>query len=107
MNKRRIEDLAKLEGRVYLHFRDTETLERFIRDAESEGYHYADGVFLRDRRPQFRMALNDDHTINFLGFAGMWAFDIAEEVGHKKLIRIDYARYIASEEDYIIAKSPE
>lgn len=104
MSARTIKDLTKLEGRVYLYFADEAALEQFIQAAELEHVQYRDGVSLRDRRPDSYMALNADGTVNFLGFAGRMAYGIAGEVGGQKLIRIDYAKYAAGYEDYIISQ---
>ncbi len=113
---RTLEYLANREERVYLFFRDPETLERFISDAEKEGWHYRDGTSLRERAPQFRMALNPDHTVNDLGYAGSCAFDMADTIGGhwdsgqgkliggRQILRIDYSRYVAGEAEYVMPK---
>lgn len=118
MSERKISNLCQLDGRIYLWFRDKETREQFCTDAEKEGYHYGDGVSLREREIQGCMALNEDLTVNFLGFAGRMAFGYADYVGaywdherkcmmpgNRKIIRVDYAKWKAGQEDFIIPRS--
>ncbi len=107
MSERRIAALVDQPCKVYVWFKDNKTIERFSDDADAEGFKYADGVSLKNRLPQFRMAINPDRTVNYLGFAGHMAFDVADVVAGKKLIRVDYYRYVLGEKDYIIPKASD
>ncbi|MCD8368202.1 MAG: hypothetical protein LUC48_09305 [Clostridiales bacterium] len=97
--------LTKLNGRVYVYCGDRKTQQRFIEDAENEYFRYGDGVSLRERAPDSIMALNQDRTINFLGFVGTMAFHHADHLGIGEdaipLIRVDYRKYIAGYQDFI------
>ena len=93
--------LSRLDGRVYVYCSDRRTLQRFIEDAENEYFHYRDGVSLLERKPDSIMALNRDRTVNYIGYAGTLAFRTASMVGDQPLIRVDYRKYVAGEEDFI------
>lgn len=104
-NNRTIKDLTDLQGRVFLYFPDSSVRDRFITDAIEEGVTYGDGVSLREREPESIMALNENMTINFVGFAGHMHFLQASsesQIRTKPLIRVDYGRYAAGDEYYIL-----
>lgn len=104
-NKRTIKDLTNLQGRVFLYFSDSAIREQFITDATKEGVTYGDGVSLTEREPDSIMALNEDITVNFVGFAGRMHFIQPSSESENRLnplIRVDYGRYAAGDEYYII-----
>ncbi len=104
-NKRTIKDLADLQGRVYLYFPDSDVRDHFITDANEEGVTYGDGVPLTEREPDSIMALNENMTVNFVGFAGHMHFmqpSSESQIRSKPLIRVDYGRYAAGDDYYII-----
>lgn len=104
MSKRTIMELAKLNGRVYLYFANGKIKEQFLKDAEAEGIGFGDGASIRERELDSVMALNKNGTVNFLGFVGRMAYQMASDVGGQKLLRVDYGKYAAGKSDYIIAK---
>ena len=104
-NKRSIKDLSDLQGRVYLYFSDSTIRDQFIADAEEEGVTYGDGVSLTERKPDSIMALNGNMTVNFVGFAGHMHFSqpsSESDTRSNPLIRVDYGRYAAGDEYFII-----
>ena len=104
-NKRTIKDLTDLQGRVYLYFPDSTVRDQFITDAAEEGITYGDGVSLTEREPDSIMALNVNMTVNFVGFAGHINFiqpSSESEIRSNPLIRVDYGRYAAGDEYFII-----
>ena len=104
-NKRTIKDLTDLQGRVFLYFSDSTIRDQFITDATEEGVTYGDGVSLKEREPDSIMALNVNMTVNFVGFAGHMHFiqpSSETENRSNPLIRVDYGRYAAGDEYYII-----
>ena len=49
------------------------------------------------------IALHDDWTLNHVGWAGHMLFrNPAALLGETPLIRVDYGKYLAGREDYII-----
>ena len=104
-SKRTIRDLTNLQGRVFLYFPDSTIRDQFITDAAEEGVTYGDGVSLTEREPDSIMALNDNMTVNFVGFAGHMHFvqpSSKSENRSNQLIRVDYGRYATGDEYFII-----
>lgn len=101
---RTIKALTDLQGRVFLYLPDSSIREQFEADAMEESVTYKDGVPLPERSLDSIMALNEDMTVNFVGMAGRMHFHqpSGPEIRTKPLIRVDYGRYAAGYEDYII-----
>ena len=95
---RTIRNLIKEEKKVYIYLRDKATEYRFISDAEREGITFGDGVKPTERPIDDIMALHDDGTICFLGWAGR----IAYHYNKNAVKRIDYEKYINGDVDYLI-----
>lgn len=78
-------------SRIFLHFKTHELARRFLVDAEAEGFTFGDGVKPTERGADSIFALNDDMTINYVGFVGHMAFGSGtDKIGDKKLVRIEY-----------------
>lgn len=78
-------------SRIYLHFETSELARRFLADAEAEGFTFGDGAKPTSRKPDSIFALNDNMTINYVGFVGHMAFGSGtDKIGDKKLVRIEY-----------------
>lgn len=98
---RTIKELVKKNGRVYVYLEDSETGNQFMQQAESEGFTFPDGVKPTQRCYAEIMAVNRDITINFIGVNGRIAFGCgARTIGNEELIRVDYKKYIAGNENY-------
>lgn len=83
-----IKELSENEGRVYVLLSTPEIGERFLFEAEKEGFTFGDGKKPTERHYANIMAVNPDMTINYVGTVGRIAFGCgAETVGDKKLIR--------------------
>lgn len=95
---RTIRSLTKTEKKVYIYLRNKAVEYRFVSDAEREGITFGDGVKPTERPIDDIMALHDDGTICFLGWAGRMAY----HYNKAKIKRIDYEKYIEGKEDYII-----
>lgn len=90
-----IKSLSEMDGRVYVLLSTPEAGEMFLRQAEEEGFTFCDGKKPTERHFGNIMAVNPDMTINYVGTNGRIAYGSgAETVGGKKLIRVDFARYI-------------
>ena len=86
-----ITELSQLNGRVYVYLPSDELAEQFMRQAEAEGFTFGDGHKPTDRDPATVIAVNPNHTINYVGFIGMMAFgSAAVNAGGKSLIRVRY-----------------
>ena len=95
---RRIRELINHEKKVYILLRTKAVQYRFMSDAEREGITYADGTKPTERPVDDIMALKDDGTICFLGWAGRMCYHHASN----QAIRIDYEKYIDGSDIYIV-----
>ena len=84
---RTINELSNLDGRVYVYLANAEIGDRFLKQAEAEGFTYSDGVMPTEREYAEIMAVNHDHTINFVGTNGRIAYGAgASSVGGETLL---------------------
>ena len=95
---RTIKDLVKNEKKVYIYLRNSAAEYRFMYDAEREGITYGDGVKPTERPVDDIMALHNDGTICFLGWAGRMAYHYSKDA----VKRIDYEKYINGDAEYLI-----
>ena len=57
---------------------------------QNEGFTFSDGVKPTERQISDIIAVNDDMTINYVGAIGRIAYQAADKIGDKPLVRIDY-----------------
>ena len=99
---RTIIDLSKLNGRVYVYLANAEIGNRFLQQAEAEGFTYYDGVKPTKRGCSNIMAINCDKTINFVCTNGFIAFGSGvKTVGSEQLIRVDGEKYLSDADEYL------
>lgn len=99
---RTITELSKCEEKVYLYLGNRSIAERFLMVVEREGFRFGDGVRPTERSTSDIFVINKDWSISYVGFIGHMAFKGAKDVGGRKLLRIDYERYILGLDDYLI-----
>ena len=93
-------------GKVYVYLANDEIGNKFMQQAEDEGFIFNDGAKPTSRCYAEIMAVNDNYTINFVGSVGRMAFGSgAETVNGQKLLRVDFAKYVNGESDYLYRKS--
>lgn len=97
---RTIKELVGKEEKIYIVFKDKATQFRFQSDAEKEGITFGDGAKPTNRPIDDIMALKADNTICFLGWAGRMCYHNRRE----RILRVDYAKYVDGESDYVIVK---
>ena len=85
-----IKELANMGERVYVHLKDEETAQRFLRDAEAEGFTFGDGVRPTERHWSDLYAIHQDGTMNFVGAIG----HIEYGSGADSVVRIDYSQVL-------------
>ena len=85
-----IKELASMGERVYVHLKDEETAMSFLRQAESEGFTFGDGVCPTDRHWSDLYAIHPDGTLNYVGASGHILYSSALN----DLLRIEYANLI-------------
>ena len=81
-----IKELANMGDRVYVHLNDEETAMRFLRQAESEGFTFGDGVKPTDRHWSDLYAIHPDSTLNYVGSVGR----IEYASGADSCVRVEY-----------------
>lgn len=102
---RTIANLLNLDGRVYVYVPSKNIRRLFLKNAQEEGFMFADGVKPTRRRAYDDIyALNKDFTLNFVGYIGHIAFHHPEVPNDYNLIRVDYAAYLSGAENYIMEK---
>ena len=104
--ERTVTQLLNPDFKVYVWFDDKEIAQRFLEDAEAEGFTFADGTAPTTREPDCIMAINDDKTINYLGFSGHIAYHNLSENNGRIFERIDYKRYRNGEAYFFVDKEP-
>lgn len=77
-------------GRIYIYLATENICKRFLQDAEDEGFTFRDGVKPTQREADSIFAINNDMTINYVGFVGHMAYQAANKIGNKPLVKIDY-----------------
>lgn len=93
-------------GKVYVYLANDEIGNKFMQQAENEGFAFNDGAKPTSRCYAEIMAVNKNYTINFVGSIGRMAFGSgAETVNGEKLIRVDYEKYVNEESDYFYRKA--
>lgn len=81
-----IKELASTGERVYVHLKDEETAMSFLRQAESEGFTFGDGVSPTNRHCSDLYAIHSDGTLNYVGSVGR----IEYASGADSCVRVEY-----------------
>ncbi len=89
------------QEKVYVRLKNDEIGNKFLRQAEDEDFTFGDGLKPTERSYSEIMAVNDDNTVNYVNSVGRIAYGSGTAfVANKKLIRVDFEKYIAGEDDY-------
>lgn len=100
MSERTITNLLALDGRIVVYLRGGNLPKIFLKNASAEGFTFRDGADPQSRQIEDMYAVHHDFTINYMGFIGHMAF--YEGFSNSNLVRVDYGKYIAGRDDYII-----
>ena len=88
---RTLTELSHLDGRVYVHMKTSQMEKLFLQQAEAEGFTFTNGVKPTNGDQANIMAINPDHTINYIGAFGRMAYSIKEAtVDGQRLFRVLY-----------------
>ena len=82
---------------TYIFCRSDAIAQRFLADAEAEGFRFGDGVLPTRRQTDDIFAITPDFTICYIGFAGHLIF---REPERGNVVRIDYEKYMNGASDY-------
>ena len=90
-----IKELSQMDGRVYVYLRTAAIAKEFLKQAETEGFTFCDGIKPTERKGEEIMAVNPDLTLNYVGTNGRIAYGGgAVKIGSEPLIRIDYEKLL-------------
>ena len=81
-----IRELAGMGERVYVHLKDEKTAERFLRQAESEGFTFGDGANPTDRHWSDLYAIHPDGTLNYVSSVGRIEYTSSAD----SCVRVEY-----------------
>lgn len=90
--------LSTYTGKIYVYLATEDVGKQFLQDAENEGFTFCDGINPTERTPANIMAINRDMTINYTGYIGRIAYQVASKIGNQPLIKIDYREYLKRSE---------
>ncbi len=77
-------------GRIYVYLATENICNQFLKDAENEGFTFCDGTKPTAKHSSDILAINDDMTMNYVGFIGRMAYQAANKIGNESLVKIDY-----------------
>ena len=100
---RTVTKLLSLQDTVWVYLESEALCRRFLKDAEAEGFTFGDGVRPTGREGSDLFALRRDLTLSYLGFIGHMAF-FQGETGKDAPARVDYGRYLAGRDDYVLTQ---
>lgn len=97
---RTITELTKLSGAVYVYVPNRDIEKKFLEDAEREGFSFGNG-FKPTRSPGNDIyRIMEDMIMCHVNFFGHAAHDNKNIGSVEDCHYIDYARYVAGEDDY-------
>ncbi|MBQ3264342.1 MAG: hypothetical protein IJH07_01060 [Ruminococcus sp.] len=85
-----IKELASMGERVYVYLKDKETAQRFLRDAEAEGFTFGDGVHPTERHWSDLYAIHSDGTLNYVDVIGHIEYGSSAD----SVVRINYSQLL-------------
>ena len=81
-----IKELASMGERVYVYLKNKDVAQRFLSDAEIEGFTFGDGVHPTERHWSDLYAIHPDSTLNYVGSVGRIEF----ASGADSCVRVEY-----------------
>ena len=76
---------------VYVRLSSKGIAEKFLRDAEMQGFTFPDGTKPTEHRPDGFFALHHDMTMNYIGAIGRTAWQCSSG----KIVKLDYEKFSA------------
>lgn len=95
-------ELNGFSGKIYVYSKDKETGERFLKDAEEEGYTFGNGELPTNKEWSDLIVVETFKTIFYAGALGR----IAVYSGSNSVVVVDYDKYIKGSHDYIRNREP-
>ena len=102
---RNLKSIVSQKTVTYIYLANEQIGERFLREAEREGFVFGDGAKPTTRHWSEIMRINNDNTISYIGTMGRIAFKSGiGKIGEKRVLKVDYDKYINNTDNYIIDK---
>lgn len=92
-------------NRIYVFCRNREISDLFLRDAEAEGFFFADGGLPTSKDYSDIYAVYPSKVISYVGWAGHVLFRNAGSMTPAQtggLVRVDYEKYIRGNKEYVM-----
>ena len=102
---RTVAELICPGGHIYVWLRGKSLAMRFLRDADTEGFTFGDGVKPTQRETSDLFALKPDWTICYVGMWGRMGFYQADTISDEPIVRVDYGKYLSGAEDYVLSRA--
>jgi len=107
---RSIQELLKEEKKLWIYLRDQEAEQKFVEELNQLGAKYLNGAQVTTQNCSPIMAVYPDLRVAHLMIM-IWnasflpSFDQHYAGDTSKILKIDYARYIEGQEDYLCSRS--
>ena len=95
---RTVENLTKLNGKIYVYLADVNIAKQFLQDAESEGFRFGK-IKPTENRCSNIIAIEKNKQLSYVNFIGHIAFQCPSGV-NENFYRVDYNRYVNGYENY-------
>ena len=100
MNNRTLDRLRNsLNGKIYLYLKNDETVKRFAREAEAEGYRFGT-ISPADSPADEIVALCGNRQLAHVGFVGRTAIQCGGSGAKGRFHLIDYAKYKRGDKNF-------
>ncbi len=90
------------QKKVWMYLKDRETCQRFLEDAEAEEFTFGGRMPTEGGHFDDIIVVHEDRTLGHPGYLGHMGF--YQSSGNDDWIRVDYARYVAEEENFYSLK---
>ena len=97
---RTVEQLSKLNGKVYVFLEDENIAKQFMQNAEAEGFRFGK-IKPTENHTSNIISVEKNKQLSFVGFVGRMAFQCPSGV-EGNLFRVDYKKYINDDEDFLL-----
>ena len=104
MKMRTVLNLLRNDEYVYVYLNGDNVKKRFLQDAEQEGFTVGKDTRPTEIKADSIMVVRPDMTICYAGYVGHLCYLHGKENHYKKVVRIDYMKYIAGAKNYVIKR---
>lgn len=81
-------------GRIYVYLVNRDSIERFLRYAEAAGFTFKNGEKPDECVPNIILEVNNDFTLNYVGFVGYINPVFADKISSESLFKINCTDFV-------------